>query len=212
VGPQAARRIAERLLADQAVSMVVSAGFASALIPAQIGDLLLADEVLPVKLENENVMQGTASVICDHAVTAQMVEVAGRVCVPVYSGKMVSSSVVVWRARHKRELSRVTGAIGIDMESEVLGSVAARHAVPFVVMRTVSDLVDEELPLDFNLFLGPAGWAKGVMSMVMQPSSFIGLNRLRKQSRVAGGRLTDVFAAWVAEGERARPTGAMNQP
>lgn len=203
VGPQAARRVAERLLADQTVSMVVSAGFACALIPAQIGDVLLADEILPVNRVNTQGRQEAVSVRCDHMVNALLAEAAGRARIPVHLGKVVCSSAVVWRADDKRNLSRMTGAVGLDMESAALGTVAADHGVPFVVVRTVSDLVDEELPLDFNLFLSPAGWAKGMWSLVTQPSSFSGLNRLRRQSRVAGDRLTQVFAAWVAgENER----------
>lgn len=200
VGPQAARRVAERLLADQTVSMVVSAGFACALVPAQIGDVLLADEILSVNMENSQGRQEAVSVSCDLTVNALLAEAAGRARIPVHLGKVLSSSAVVWRANDKRNLSRVTGAVGLDMESAALGTVAADHGVPFVVVRTVSDLVDEELPLDFNLFLRPSGWAKGMWSLVTQPSSISGLNRLRRQSRVAGDRLTQVFAAWVAGG------------
>ena len=61
------------------------------------------------------------------------------------------------------------------------------------IVRTVSDLVDEDLPLDFNLFLRPTGWVQGVQMLICRPSSFAGLNRLRKQSRVAAGRLTEWF-------------------
>jgi adenosylhomocysteine nucleosidase len=61
------------------------------------------------------------------------------------------------------------------------------------IVRTVSDLVDEDLPLDFNLFLRPTGWIKGMRALIGRPSSFVGLNRLRKQSRVAADRLTEWF-------------------
>jgi len=71
--------------------------------------------------------------------------------------------------------------------------------VPFAIARTISDLVDEDLPLDFNLFLTPTGWLSGVRSLVAHPSGFAGLNRLRKQSREAAERLTELFASYIAE-------------
>lgn len=199
IGPQAACRVAERLLTDQALSVAVSAGFACALTSAQVGDLLVADDVRPVGKEVVPAEGSECTTVCDRAVTSEIMAAAERVLVPVHRGKVLSSSAVVWRAKDKRELSRVPGAIGLDMESAALGSIAARHGVPFVVARTLSDLVDEELPFDFNLFLRPAGWAKGVWSLVTQPSSVIGLNRLRIQSRIASDRLTEVVTAWAAE-------------
>ena len=81
------------------------------------------------------------------------------------------------------------------MESAALGLVASEHRIPFAIVRTVSDLVDESLPLDFNLFLRPSGWVKGVAACLAHPTSLIGLNRLRMQSRVAGTQLTAVFRA-----------------
>ena len=65
------------------------------------------------------------------------------------------------------------------------------------IVRTVSDLVDEDLPLDFNLFLRPTGWIKGMQSLIGRPSCVVGLNRLRKQSRVAADRLTEWFQRYA---------------
>ena len=67
------------------------------------------------------------------------------------------------------------------------------------IVRTVSDLVDEDLPLDFNLFLRPTGWIKGMQALIGRPSSVEGLNRLRKQSRVAADRLTEWFQRYAAD-------------
>ena len=76
-----------------------------------------------------------------------------------------------------------------------------------VIVRTVSDLVDEDLPLDFNLFLRPTGWINGMQALIRRPSSFAGLNRLRKQSRVAGDRLTEWFQRYAETGsESLRPS------
>jgi adenosylhomocysteine nucleosidase len=75
------------------------------------------------------------------------------------------------------------------------------------IVRTVSDLVDEDLPLDFNLFLRPTGWIKGMQAIVGRPSSVEGLNRLRKQSRLAANRLTEWFQHYAeTDSESLRPS------
>ena len=112
-------------------------------------------------------------------------------------GTVVSSGTVVWQAQEKRRLRQLTDATGLDMESAAVAAVAQKRGLPMVIVRTVSDLVDEDLPLDFNLFLRPTGWLKGMQSIIGRPSSVEGLNRLRKQSRVAADRLTDWFQRYV---------------
>ena len=140
------------------------------------------------------------AVRCDDALRAQVILAAQQVGLSVNSGKIISASMVVGQAEDKRCLSRLSGAIALDMESSALGAVAARRGVPFAIVRTVSDLVDEDLPLDFNMFLGPAGWLNGVQILFTHPSRLIGLNRLRKQSRIAAERLTKLFVCYAIEG------------
>jgi len=112
----------------------------------------------------------------------------------------MSSETVVWQAEEKRRLRSVTDAIGLDMESAAVGAVAQERGLPMAIVRTVSDLVDEDLPLDFNLFLRPTGWVTGMQALIGQPSSLVGLNRLRKQSRVAADRLTEWFQHYAETG------------
>jgi adenosylhomocysteine nucleosidase len=74
----------------------------------------------------------------------------------------------------------------------------ARHAhVPFVIVRAASDLLDEDLPLDFNLFLRPTGWVKGIALVLTSPTSLRGLSRLRRQSLVAAESLTAFFRRYA---------------
>ncbi len=132
-------------------------------------------------------------VLCDGAVRAGLLIVAQDARMVARVGTVVSSESVVWQAQEKRRLHRLTDATGLDMESAAVAGVAQERGVPMAIVRTVSDLVDEDLPLDFNLFLRPTGWIKGMQALIVRPSSFVGLNRLRKQSRVAADRLTEWF-------------------
>jgi adenosylhomocysteine nucleosidase len=136
-------------------------------------------------------------VLCDGAVGAGLFIVAQDAGLVAQVGTFVSSGTVVWQAEEKRRLRRLTDATGLDMESAAVAAVAQERGVPMAIVRTVSDLVDEDLPLDFNLFLRPTGWIKGMQSVIGRPSSIEGLNRLRKQSRVAADRLTEWFQGYA---------------
>ena len=84
-------------------------------------------------------------------------------------GTVVSSGTVVWQAEEKRWLRRLTDATGLDMESAAVAAVAQERGLPMAIVRAVSDLVDEDLPLDFNLFLRPTGWIKGMQALIGSP-------------------------------------------
>ncbi len=174
------------------MSLVMSTGFACALVPAQVGDLIVGTAVCSVHAEGAWTMRDDR-VLCDGAVRAGLLLVAQHAGLVVRAGTVVSSGTVVWQAEEKHRLRRLTDAAGLDMESAAVAAVAQERGVPMVIVRTVSDLVDEDLPLDFNLFLRPTGWIKGMQALISRPSSVVGLNRLRKQSRVAADRLTEWF-------------------
>ena len=140
---------------------------------------------------------GDDHVLCDEAVRDGILIVARNAGMAVRIGTVVSSGTVVWQAEEKRRLQRATEAIGLDMESAAVAAVAQERGLPMAIVRTVSDLADEDLPLDFNLFLRPTGWIKGIQAIIVRPSSLVGLNRLRKQSRVAADQLTEWFQRYA---------------
>jgi adenosylhomocysteine nucleosidase len=199
VGPAAAGTIARKVLKAQPMSLVISTGFACALVPAQIGDLIVGTAVSSVDGEGAWMMRNDR-VLCDGAVRAGLLIVAQHAGLAVRVGTVVSSRNVVWQAEEKRRLRRATEATGLDMESAAVAAVAQEQGLPMAIVRTVSDLADEDLPLDFNLFLRPTGWIKGMQALISCPSSIVGLNRLRKQSRVAADRLTEWFQRYGETG------------
>jgi adenosylhomocysteine nucleosidase len=207
VGPAAAGIIAGKVLEAQAMSLVMSTGFACALVPAQVGDLIVGTAVVSVHGKGTWTM-GNDRVLCDGAVRAGVLLVARDAGLVARVGTVVSSGTVVWQAEEKRRLQHLTDATGLDMESAALAELAQERGLPMAIVRTVSDLADEDLPLDFNLFLRPTGWAKGMQALIRSPSSVEGLNRLRKQSRVAADRLTEWFQRYAAtDSESLRSSG-----
>lgn len=206
VGPAAAGTVAGRVLKAQAMSLVMSTGFACALVPAQVGDLIIGTAVSSVDGERTWTMRDDR-VLCDKAVRTGLLVVAQDAGLVARVGTVVSSGTVVWQAEEKRRLRHLTDATGLDMESAAVAVVAQEGGLPMAIVRTVSDLVDEDLPLDFNLFLRPTGWRKGMQALIGRPSSIEGLYRLRKQSRVAAGRLTEWFQRYAeTDSESFRPS------
>jgi adenosylhomocysteine nucleosidase len=199
IGPDAAAATANAVLRREA-ALAVSAGFAAALLStAAVGEMVVATSVLAGRFEGRWTQAGTP-MACDDAVIRAVQAAAAQVGAIARSGPMVSLPTVLCRAADKQQVSQSAGAIALDMESAAIGNVARMHGVPFAVMRTVSDAVHEDLPLDFNAFLKPWGWARGISAMLLAPSSLRGLNRLRRHSRLAAGTLTAVTAVWAENG------------
>ncbi|MCS6291136.1 MAG: hypothetical protein H8K10_19450 [Nitrospira sp.] len=190
VGPERATTTAGRVLAERSFAAVWSTGFACALGQAGIGEVLIGTHVTM-----EGGVEAGRSVPCAPVFVDWVLRAVQEQRLPVQSGRFVTVPRVLCRAQEKHEIAVRAGGIGLDMESAALGFVAAERKIPFVIVRTTSDLVDENLPLDFNLFLRRSGWVKGVAACLAHPTSLVGLNRLRVQSRVAGTQLTTVFKA-----------------
>ncbi len=195
MGLQNAHQSAVRMLHDRSFSLMVSAGFACALREARIGGLLIGQEAIYMSGREE---------ACSRAIDvpgderdAMMAFIASvESSAPV--GRFVSTDQIIGRASEKGRFAACTQAIGLDMESWALAEEAHRARVPFVIIRSVSDLVDEDLPLDFNLFLRPTGWLKGIGSILAAPSCLLGVGRLRRQSLVAAEALTAFFRRYAA--------------
>jgi adenosylhomocysteine nucleosidase len=179
------------------MSLAISVGFAGALAQAAaIGDVIVGTSVVAGTFDGVWHQQGQP-VICHEAAASAARAAAIEMGLEVRMGGIISVSTVMCRAAEKQKIGRLTGAIALDMESAAVGSVAEAQGVPFAVCRTVSDIASEDLPLDFNAFLKPSGWMRGIVAVVKGPSSLIGLNRLRRHSRLAADRLTAVCSAYA---------------
>ena len=188
------------------MASAVSLGFAGALVPASVGDVIIGTSV------SFGVFDGTwrqvaETISCDEAVNSAVRSVIAQIGMTTRVGSVVSLATIVCHASEKQMIGRATSAVALDMESAALGKVAEAREVPFMVFRIVSDLVDEDLPLDFNLFLSRSSWVKGIVSLMSRPSSLIGLNRLRRQSRLAADRLSTVCLAYAEAGFGLLPGG-----
>jgi adenosylhomocysteine nucleosidase len=194
VGHEQAAQASGWLFHQQRFHLAVSTGFACALVPAEIGGLLVGHEVLSMPANGDAGPEplGVPGPERDSFLAFACGRIAGA-----RIGPFLSVDRIVGRAADKREYARVTGAMGLDMESAALARESQRAQVPFVIARTVSDLLDEDLPLDFNLFLTAAGWLAGAGTVLAAPWRLRGLGRLRRQSRLAADRLTEFFRGYI---------------
>ena len=194
VGLEKAGRSAAQLLDNESFSLMVSTGFACALIAADIGTLLVGCEVAH-RGEHDEPSEVLYVPGDERNLVLTFVE---TLVPPEHIGRFVSTDRVIGSAREKQRFALSTQAIGLDMESSALAAQAQRAQVPFVIIRSVSYLLDEDLPLDFNLFLRPTGWIKGIGTILTAPSCLLGLGRLRRQSLVAAEALTAFFRSYAA--------------
>lgn len=195
IGPANARAVCRAFFKDQALDMAISSGLACALTTSSIGELFIGTGVLTTR--DEGTKEIRAEVICDRTLTDMALRAAYAEGLPARAGRFVSLPHILWRGQEKRRVATETGAMALDMESAAIGEMAEEHHIPFVVIRAASDLLDEDLPMDFNLFLNPADWLKGAWACASRPTSLLGLRRMQRQMRQASQRITTVFERFL---------------
>jgi adenosylhomocysteine nucleosidase len=62
------------------------------------------------------------------------------------TGAIHADGTMIATVAEKRALHAATGAIAADMESHIAARVAARHNLPFAIIRVISDAADRDLP------------------------------------------------------------------
>ena len=202
VGPIHARETSRRFFLEHRVDVAVSWGFACALVRAQIGDLFIGTEVIAA-----SGVGPPTRIPCAKEWTEGAHRSAQAARVPAHVGSIASVSRIIGSAEDKRRVAQQTGAIALDMESGGVGASAAEYGIPFIVLRSASDLRDEDLPLDFNLFLDPHSWPRALWASAARPRGVLELVRLRRQMLGASRRLTEWLVRWLDAGLQQENTG-----
>ena len=126
--PEGAEAAAERLVARDAAGLI-SFGLAGGLDPALRAGAL----VVPAM-----VIEAGHSYATDPALAARL---GGTMAVRALAGTAVLATAAAKLAAH-----HATGAAIIDLESGAVARVAARHGLPFAVLRAVCDPASRTLP------------------------------------------------------------------
>ena len=201
IGPQKAFEACQLALGNQEWDLVISSGFAGALNSSPVGALVIADQVY-MDPSSPLSHQSTLQVLCDEVFREEAMKVGRSIHAHTTVGRVVTVPVIVGRAVEKQKLAQRTGAIALDMESAMVGAVAQNRGLPFVMVRSISDTIDEDLPLDFNLFTAPFNWIRGLTTVLTSPKCWSGLVRLRTQMVQASSQTTKFFLEYLIRLER----------
>ncbi|PYT04259.1 MAG: hypothetical protein DMF60_15875 [Acidobacteria bacterium] len=181
----------EAWLEQRKARAVLSIGFAGALSSAlKAGDLVIADEV-----------RGSSAVPDAKLLTAARRVGAGGSW--IHFGVALTSNEILWNAQSKRALAHtlIVDEIGaVDMESTAIARVCGRRGLPFLVARSITDLLDEDLPLDFNRFRNGDGRVDSrrvTKAALVRPGALRGLWRLRKRSQLCAERMAEFVSSLV---------------
>jgi hypothetical protein len=114
-------------------------------------------------------------------------------------GTILGADAIIASVAEKRDLFTRTGAIAVDMESHIAARIAARHGLPFAVLRTISDRADQTLPPAALVGMKPdGGVALGAVlgSLARHPAqlpALIATGRSAGRAFAALGRVYDVL-------------------
>ena len=160
---------------DRNVRGILSFGIAGGLAPSvKPGDIVVADAVVA----------GSERYTADTGWTQRL-----AACLPDARLALIASSeFAIATSATKAELYRASGAIAVDMESHVAARAAAKHGLPFAVLRVVADHAGRALPPAALAGLGPGGAINiaGVLkSLARQPSQLPQLLRVSADTNTA---------------------------
>ncbi len=116
-------------------------------------------------------------------------------------GALQGGGDVLTTAAAKRRLHLETGALAVDLESAALARAAARHGLPFAVLRAICDPAARDLPPAAQIALdaqGRIGMWRVVRSVLTRPGQIGGLLALARDAGAARRALDRVVTATVA--------------
>jgi nucleoside phosphorylase len=142
LGPRA-RDASEAVLAAVSPAAVLSVGIAGGLSPRLEG----GDVVLCERIDHES-HRGLAvdETVFSHPGLVEAGEAAARgVDLPVYRGSSLTIDDVAWGPDEKAHHHSWKAHDIVEMESFWVGEAAARHGIPFLAVRTISDTATDRL-------------------------------------------------------------------
>ncbi len=176
--------------------LYISTGFAAALQDSiRVGDLVIGQKVLSLVPLDHKVF------ICDGTFTQSAGTAAKAFPGTAFFGPLITVGQIVGRVEEKRAIAWESQAIALDMETAAVAYVAEQRRIPFIAVRAVSDVLEEELGLDGNLFLTDQGtfrWLRGIRYLVSHPTALGRLNRLWRQSNLAARSLGLFFQEFLS--------------
>jgi nucleoside phosphorylase len=169
-----ARRAALQAISAVSPQLVLTCGFAGGLAPSlSTGDVVFDTEAEDIASRLLGGGARRASFLC-----------VSRIAVT---------------AQEKLNLRQQTGRDAVEMESEVIRSIATEQQIPSATVRVILDPAEEDLPLDFNLMLNAEQEiqpSKLALAIAKAPNRIPALIKFGRQSRVAAEALAKVLESF----------------
>jgi len=128
IGPEAARRAADAVIASYRPSLLLSVGFAGALDASlHVGDVLVPAVVIDARDGSRTQIEGAHN----HGGSNQ--------------GTLVTFMDIAGVAQ-KASLAQAYGAQAVDMEASAVAAAARAHGIPFAAIKAISDESNFEMP------------------------------------------------------------------
>ena len=191
-GPRNAERALREWLDEHQARAVINVGMAGALTDSlQVGDVMIAREVR----DNDRRFDASTSSLFRRALALE----AQRV------GVALTVDEVVCSASDKRRLAasaNVNEVAWVDMESAAIAAVCDELRMPYLIVRAISDRLDEDLPVDFNRCRDTSGRVstrRVIQAALARPRAFKGLIELRRRADLCASNLASFIERLLSE-------------
>jgi adenosylhomocysteine nucleosidase len=162
---------------------VISIGLAGALSPhLKVGDVVIADQIM-TGLENWD---------CHEGWRVRLLSRLSSNVLGAHQGQIFGSDVIIWKAETKSGLYDTTGALAVDMESQVAARFAAKRNLPLAALRVISDDARHVLPPAALVAMKPDGGialGRVLGSLLRKPAQVPALVRTARASNRAFAEL-----------------------
>jgi len=192
IGAENAGRALRRALQRARPQAVFGIGFAGGLSPQfRVGDLVVARSI-----------EGSSP----SAVSAELLAAAERIRLEgpaIHFGTLLTVNEVIGTSMHKKSLaaSLPPQQVGcVDMESSAIALVCSEFRLPCLIVRCVTDTLDEDLPIDFNSYRrsnGTIDSKRVLLSSFGSLQAVAGLWQLRKRSKLCAENLASFMESLV---------------
>jgi len=198
MGKERAEATTHELIGEYHPETIVSLGFAGGLTSGgAAGDMVVAETLMPV--------EGTPLTGESTATDARLVQASLQVLadkdIPAQSGICLTTAYIAANPEDKALLGEATGALAVEMESYWIGLICKKSNVPYLVVRSIIDTVDHQLPAYVVRYAhkvgGKSRWRQA-LPVLLRPWWIPGLLRLSTASKQSQASLT-VFTLAFAE-------------
>jgi adenosylhomocysteine nucleosidase len=164
MGGDAARRAAETLISRCRPGLLVSLGFGGALVPGlAAGDVVLGETFWHYNPDTRELRPAAQPpALRPLAILRQALDISG--CTTV-GASLVTTGRIIHKGSQGKPLTALQQPV-LDLETAILAEIAAAQALPFLSLRSITDVAGEEIP-EFLRDAGDSGAPVGARGALM---------------------------------------------